>query len=209
MTKLSCKSIKKSMNANISEGDPTNFKVCILGEEAVGKTAILNRYITGAFVSDHKPTIAANFMSAHEIVGDHTVILNIWDTAGQERYQSMTPLYLRKVDCVILVCDVIKPSSAQFVENWIEKDFPTLDPLPILIVCINKSDCPQSYSTQLFEENIAKKGIKLFYTSSLNGNNIAAVFNTVGKALDEVSSRRRTDVRKIRAKNQSGGCCSF
>ncbi|EAX93644.1 small GTP-binding protein, putative [Trichomonas vaginalis G3] len=195
------------MNANIAEGDPTNFKVCIIGEEGVGKTAILNRYITGAFVSNYKPTIAAAFMSAHEIVGDHTVTLNIWDTAGQEKYQSMMPLYLRNVDCVILVCDVIKPTSAQYVERWIEQEFPSIRPAPILLVCINKSDCQQSYNTQNLEESMKEKGIKVFFTSSLNGNNIAAVFNTVGTALDEESARRRPEVRKIRTKNESEGCC--
>ena len=86
--------------------EPESFKVCIIGESGAGKTSLLNRYITGMFTDDYKPTISASFMAAHEIVGDHTITLNIWDTAGQEKFQSMMPLYMRNVDCVLLVFDV-------------------------------------------------------------------------------------------------------
>ena len=194
------------MNANISDSDPVQFKVCMLGEEGVGKTAILNRYVTGSFVANYKPTIAASFMSAHEIVGDHTVTLNIWDTAGQEKYQSMIPLYLRNVDCIILVFDVTKPSSVNYIDKWIENEFPNIKPTPLLFVCGNKNDLPPTYSTQSIEQTLKDKNIPLFFTSSLNGNNIATVFSQVGSALDEDSQRKRPQMSKIR-KQEHKQCC--
>lgn len=196
------------MNANISDSDPTNFKVCIIGEEGVGKTAILNRYVTGSFVANYKPTVAASFMSAHEIVGDHTVTLNIWDTAGQEKYQSMMPLYLRNVDCIILVFDVTKPSSATYVERWLENELPNVKPTPLLFVCGNKMDQQQTFSTQSIENAMKEKNIPTFFTSSLNGLNIAAVFSAVGAALDEENQRKRPQMHKLRNKKEtSSSCC--
>ena len=193
------------MNANISDSDPAHFKVCIIGEEGVGKTAILNRYVTGSFIANYKPTIAASFMSAHEIVGDHTVTLNIWDTAGQEKYQSMMPLYLRNVDCIILVFDVTKPTSVKYIDNWLETELENIKPTPLLFVCGNKNDQEPTFSTQPIEQLLKEKNIPLYFTSSLNGNNIATVFSQVGAALDEESQRRRPQISKLRKTEKS--CC--
>ena len=192
------------MNANISDSDPENFKVCIIGEEGVGKTAILNRYVTGSFIANYKPTIAASFMSAHEIVGDHTVTLNIWDTAGQEKYQSMMPLYLRNVDCIILVFDVTKSSSVKYIDKWLETELENIKPTPLLFVCGNKNDQEPTFSTQAIEQLLKDKNIPLYFTSSLNGYNIATVFSQVGASLDEESQRRGTQVSKLKKKSS---CC--
>ena len=38
------------------------FKVIIAGQGGVGKTALVERYVSGKFVEDHKMTIGSNFM---------------------------------------------------------------------------------------------------------------------------------------------------
>ena len=98
------------------------FKVILLGNSGVGKTAIVQRYDKDTFAKTHQATIGASFMSKEvEIAGGgasgfafptaaaagsssaaaaaggkQSVRLQIWDTAGEEKYRAMTSFYFRK-----------------------------------------------------------------------------------------------------------------
>lgn len=43
--------------------------------------------------------------------------VKIWDTAGSEKYMSISAVYYRKADGVILVFDVTKPRSFTNIET--------------------------------------------------------------------------------------------
>lgn len=195
-----CRKIPIMLNSDDSNG----YKVCVVGEEGVGKTALINRYITGSFLENYKPTVAASYIRAKEIVGDHSVALNLWDTAGQERYRAMMPLYLRNVDCVILVLDVLNISSMTYVQNWIDTEYCSFNPAPHLIVCINKSDQKLQYPLDNFECYLRQREIPFYYTSSMNGNNVAKVFVHAAQILDEKSKA----AQRVMLQPQNRGCCS-
>lgn len=42
---------------------PQKYKICILGDEAVGKTSIISRFMYDKFASDYKITIGIDFVS--------------------------------------------------------------------------------------------------------------------------------------------------
>jgi small GTP-binding protein len=198
------------MRLSAESGEIPSFKVCICGEESVGKTALLNRYVTGSFNADYRPTIAATFVSAQEIVDHQVVMLNIWDTAGQEKYQSMMPLYLRNAECVILVLDVTKPSSWNYVTQWYETDFPNLFPRPSVYVCANKSDLDPVIDMNAIAEWAMKQDIPLFNTSALTGLNTAKIFKKVAQDLE--SQHRTKKIAQSQSKmkassSKSDGCC--
>jgi GTPase SAR1 family protein len=56
----------------------TLFKIVILGEKGVGKSAILSRYVEAKFQDRYKPTIGMDFLSKQIEVDDHAVTLQIW-----------------------------------------------------------------------------------------------------------------------------------
>ncbi len=60
------------------------LKVLILGDMAVGKPALMNRYVEDRFSRHYKSTIGADFLTKEVNVDDKCVSLQIWDTAGQE-----------------------------------------------------------------------------------------------------------------------------
>ena len=196
------------MRASFENTEIPAFKVCICGEESVGKTALLNRYVTGSFNSDYRPTIAASFVSAQEIVDHQVVMLNIWDTAGQEKYQSMMPLYLRNADCVILVFDVTKPSSWNYVTHWYEIEFPNLFPRPVIYICANKSDLEPVLDIGIVTEWAQKQNLPLFNTSALTGQNTAQIFKRVSQDLEGQYKTKRVAVSQSRLKkNESQSSC--
>eukprot|EP01006_Ploeotia_vitrea_P049324 TRINITY_DN67329_c8_g1_i1.p1 TRINITY_DN67329_c8_g1~~TRINITY_DN67329_c8_g1_i1.p1 ORF type:complete len:219 (-),score=5.74 TRINITY_DN67329_c8_g1_i1:727-1383(-) len=81
------------------------FKVCVVGEVAVGKTTLIHRYTSGkVFAGILHPTIGVDFMTKpKQRIKNYDVTLNVWDVAGNTKYDSVMPQYLRGVNGIFIV----------------------------------------------------------------------------------------------------------
>ncbi|KAL3162934.1 Ras- protein Rab-24 [Trebouxia sp. C0010 RCD-2024] len=71
-----------------------DVKVVLLGQQSVGKSCLLDRYITGIFEGQAKNTIGAAFAAKKvKLQNERVISLGIWDTAGAERFQSISRMY--------------------------------------------------------------------------------------------------------------------
>jgi Ras-related protein Rab-7A len=93
-------------------------KLIILGNSGVGKTSLMERYVSARFQQQYKATIGADFSTKDVQVGDDLVTLQIWDTAGQERFQSLGVAFYRGADACVLVFDVTEPGSFAKLDQW-------------------------------------------------------------------------------------------
>ena len=84
------------------------FKIIIIGEAGVGKTALLMRYIKGTFTPDYNLTLGFEFASKDIEIDGVLHKLQVWDTAGQETFKSIIRTFYRNVDAVMLVYDITK-----------------------------------------------------------------------------------------------------
>ena len=75
----------------IYENNIYNFKVIMIGDLAVGKTSLLNRFVKNEFKNSYISTIGVEY-SAKNIIIDkiNECRLKIWDTSGEERFRSIT-----------------------------------------------------------------------------------------------------------------------
>ncbi len=62
----------------------------LLGDQSVGKTSIINRFIFDNFTGNEqvscillKPTVGVDFVSKTVNVDNKTLRMQLWDTAGQ------------------------------------------------------------------------------------------------------------------------------
>uniref|UniRef100_T1GU88 Uncharacterized protein n=1 Tax=Megaselia scalaris TaxID=36166 RepID=T1GU88_MEGSC len=97
------------------------FKIIILGDTGVGKTALLNQYVKQTFIQDHKSTVGVDFFFKNIYLHWEKVHLQIWDTAGQERFNSLSSSYFRGAHCCVLVYDCSKKSSFDNLLFWRDK----------------------------------------------------------------------------------------
>ena len=74
--------------AQRTEVGQAKIKLVLLGESAVGKTALALRFAEGQFCETQKPTIGASFLTKTVSSNDKKVKFEIWDTAGQENILS-------------------------------------------------------------------------------------------------------------------------
>ena len=99
--------------------DVQKFKVVIIGESGVGKTSILNSYITEQYDPDITSTFSARNVNKLVKLRDKAINLNIWDTAGQEKYRSLSKIFFKGVDVAILVYDITNEKSfIELKEYW-------------------------------------------------------------------------------------------
>jgi Ras-related protein Rab-6A len=93
-------------------GNPLRkFKLVFLGEQSVGKTSLITRFMYDSFDNTYQATIGIDFLSKTMYLEDRTVRLQLWDTAGQERFRSLIPSYIRDSTVAVVVYDITNSNS--------------------------------------------------------------------------------------------------
>ena len=96
------------------------YKICILGDGGVGKTTLINRYLTGVFKDNLKITIGVNFYTKTLQLSQQQIILQIWDFAGEDRFRFILPSYLFGASGAIFMYDISRFSSFRNFNDWMD-----------------------------------------------------------------------------------------
>merc|ERR1712227_990451 len=98
------------------------FKIVLLGDAAVGKSSLLQKFTTGDFDDQSQATIGAAFIPSNILLDDNTTVkLNIWDTAGQERFATIAKMYYRDAKAALVVFDITKADSLIRAKIWVDE----------------------------------------------------------------------------------------
>lgn len=92
-------------------------KLVLLGKSAVGKTSIASCLRNKDFDEYQETTIGAAYANIE--LGQYK--LDLWDTAGQERYLSLSPMYYRGSNIILLVFDVSNPLTINRIYYYLDK----------------------------------------------------------------------------------------
>lgn len=96
------------------------YKLVLLGNQSVGKSSILSRFVHDTFEADYQATIGVDFISKTLFTDTGVPVrLQLWDTAGQERFRSLLPSYIRDVALAVVVFDITVRASFDSVPGWI------------------------------------------------------------------------------------------
>ena len=133
------------------------IKVILLGDSGVGKTCIINRYINDEFNPNSKTTLGSNASSKVIKRGQVSYILNLWDTTGQEKYHSITNLFIKGSNIVILVYSINSLSSFEGLDFWYKSVQEKLEGENyVLAVVGSKSDLIEEEEEVVSEEEAKK-----------------------------------------------------
>ena len=157
-----------------------NFKILTLGENGVGKTSILIRFIENKFFKDYRATIGIDFKTKILNINNKEIKLKIWDSAGQERFRNLTTQYYKKVDGIVFVYDVTEKNSYETIRDWIEQIISNKNQEIGLVLFGNKCDLEKRVITKEMGDKLAEQfKINYFETSALNGQGIKEAFESL------------------------------
>ncbi|KAA0203542.1 hypothetical protein HAZT_HAZT008853, partial [Hyalella azteca] len=143
-----------------SRGRCTVLKVVILGDGGVGKSCLMNRFVSDRFDENSFHTIGVEFLSKEIELNGETYSLQIWDTAGQERFKSLRTPFYRGSDMCLLTFALDDRQSFQNLDTWrrefihyadVKADFP-------FMVVGNKLDLPRAVTKEEAESYCTANG---------------------------------------------------
>ncbi|XP_016302092.1 ras-related protein Rab-41 isoform X1 [Sinocyclocheilus anshuiensis] len=172
-------------------GNPLRkFKLVFLGEQSVGKTSLITRFMYDSFDNTYQATIGIDFLSKTMYLEDRTIRLQLWDTAGQERFRSLIPSYIRDSAAAVVVYDIANLNSFQQTSKWID-DVRTERGSDVIIMLVgNKTDLAdkRQVSVEAAEKKARDLGVMYIETSAKAGYNVKQLFRRVAAALPGMDS---------------------
>jgi len=156
------------------------LKVALLGDSAVGKTSLINRYTEEIFKESYQPTLGVNIVMKKLKINDVDVQLAIWDIAGQDKYELTRKLFFEGCAGALLIYDLTRHSTFDRIKTkWLEdfRKFARSD--GVYIVIGNKVDL-KNFNTVSSEkgEGLANeiKASDFIETSAKSGANVESSF---------------------------------
>ncbi|OIW10869.1 hypothetical protein TanjilG_27815 [Lupinus angustifolius] len=189
------------------------YKLVFLGDQSVGKTSIITRFMYDKFDNTYQATIGIDFLSKTMYLEDRTVRLQLWDTAGQERFRSLIPSYIRDSSVAVIVYDVASRQTFLNTTKWIEEVQTERGGDVIIVLVGNKTDLVEKRQVSI-EEGEAKAhelNVMFIETSAKAGFNIKALFRKIAAALpgmETLSSAKQEDMVDVNLKSSSGNAQS-
>ena len=176
----------------------SNFKIVILGDGGVGKTAIIQNLLGQRFTKNYLLTIGCDITTYKQDHEGQILKLQLWDLAGQQRFDVVRNLYYGGARAAILVFDLTRTDSFLNLDKWKEELFLHVGrKIPILVLG-NKSDLDSSQFVDtdpvfsfvqsidnLYEQEFKTDKLKVSYlvTSAQTGENIKEVFQILAENL--------------------------
>lgn len=179
------------------------IKVLIVGNGAVGKSSMIQRYCKGIFTQDYKKTIGVDFLEKKLSLEGEELRLMIWDTAGQEEFDSMTKAYYRDAEACVVAFSTTDRDSFEAVESWIKKVEAEVGSIPMVLVQ-NKVDLMDQAVMTKEEANAKAEAIRLkFFRTSVQENfQIDQVFQYLAEQfLKRMREREAANASKTKASN--------
>ncbi|XP_015831901.2 RAB6B, member RAS oncogene family a isoform X2 [Nothobranchius furzeri] len=184
-----------NMSVGSDFGNPLRkFKLVFLGEQSVGKTSLITRFMYDSFDNTYQATIGIDFLSKTMYLEDRTVRLQLWDTAGQERFRSLIPSYIRDSTVAVVVYDITNVNSFQQTTKWID-DVRTERGSDVIIMLVgNKTDLADKRQITIEEGEQRAKEMNVMFieTSAKTGYNVKQLFRRVAAALPGMERMQET-----------------
>jgi small GTP-binding protein len=197
------------------ESNEVVYNIVTVGDSAVGKTCIVNRFLGRPFAITHLTTIGID-KSTYKIEKDGiNYVLKFWDTTGQERFANLAGQYFRKADYVCFVYAINDTKSFDNINKWLNnlKNVNSNSRLRMALIA-NKCDLEEERKINKEDGEGKAKELQMsfFETSAKMETGIKQCFDfIINDVINANIDKARKKVHTITLENANknkGGCCA-
>ncbi|KDQ54743.1 hypothetical protein JAAARDRAFT_37842 [Jaapia argillacea MUCL 33604] len=161
-----------------------SWRVAVLGDGGVGKTALAVQFTLNCFVGTYDPTIEDAYRK-QLVVDNKMCFVEVIDTAGQEEYATLRDQWVREGQGFILVYSIASRSTFDRLDVFRQSMLRVKRQKPVFMLVGNK--CDKTYEREVSrEEGIALArsfGCEFLETSAKTAVNVERLFTTLVRAL--------------------------
>ncbi|MBY9020917.1 MAG: GTP-binding protein [Candidatus Lokiarchaeota archaeon] len=163
------------------------YKVIVIGDPAVGKTELFEKFATNQFEEKYLPTVGVRILKVPIELKDFNATVNLmfWDIAGQPQFYMLHRPYFNGADGMLLVFDITRSSTFSNVNNWYSAAVKYgLSEIPRILIG-NKAHLKGERKIILpMAEHLAEKLNAHYYeTSTLSGENLKEAFEKIAEEI--------------------------
>lgn len=185
--------IKAKQAADLS---PSDIKIILLGDSAVGKSKLVERFLINDYEERQLSTYALTMFRHNTVLDGEPISVDIWDTAGQECFNNLHPSYYFGAHACILVFDVTRKITYANLKHWY-KEMRTYCPDIPCVLLANKIDVNLDVTSKNFKFG-EQYGLDFYFVSAADGTNVVKIFrDTLGKAMSFKKNPPRTFERDV------------
>ncbi len=175
-------------------------KITLLGDVAVGKTSLIQRFVYNVFDDRYITTFGAKVTRKPmaytveqnpQLPMDTTLSLLIWDLAGQKAFRKVHQAYYRGAEAALIVCDVTRKGTLHTCDKWAEDLFEVVGKVPAIML-VNKMDLEhmRAVTEEEIEEFAKQNNLPYYFTSAKTGNNVECAFDSISQLMLQVMHPR-------------------
>ena len=154
------------------------YKMIIFGAQGVGKTSLVQRFVSDKFEANYDSTLGHNVYEKLINLDKFKISLIIFDFGGQEQFKGLRKKMSEGADTAFLVYDVSDKKTFDELSEWRFELFDVADDIPFIIVG-NKIDLVEERRVMKEDaENLSKKfgAISYLETSAKTGEFVNDAF---------------------------------
>lgn len=198
-----------------------HFVLVLVGEQAVGKSSLMYRYVDNKFDYNIIGTTGLDIKSKTLQEKGKNIKVTIYDSAGQERFRTIASNQCKKSNGIIIVYDVTDRKSFEDVTMWVKSIREYLDKGVVCLIIGNKIDLIESRVISKEEgEKLAENfHVSFIETSAKESMNVHEAFVQIVRNLyqkDVNDTEKKINEAAIKAKEANfnekkrikpSGCC--
>ncbi len=163
-------------------------KICLLGDPAVGKTSLIQRYVMDKYDDEYLSTLGTKVTKKEVEVNDDfnfiqfNLTFMIWDVLGQKEFKRIHQAAFQGTKGALIVCDLSRFETIQALEEWVTNLFAVAGKIPVVFLG-NKVDLVAEPNTEIILQFCEKYGATHYLTSAKTGANVDDAFINLGEEI--------------------------
>jgi len=110
------------------------FKIILLGEPGVEKTALAQRFCFDLFNPSEKLTIGVDFYVKTIELQGKKIKLQIWNIGGEERFKFLIPTYCNGANAAMIIFDITNSKSLNQISELTQIVREKVSNIPIMLI---------------------------------------------------------------------------